>query len=561
MKCPVCGAENGTDAKFCGTCGANLSTETNEVVEEQPQTNESAPADTTPEVTQVPEKQETEVVDQVPETNVTSVPAEQPVDYNNPSNIKPTTSKTAIIIAVAAAVIVLVAIVIFIVFSPKDVKVNEKESINNKFDPEKLIVVRKDDNYGYINSKGKLVLPAKYESASEFYGDYAVVRAEVKDGDLTKSVYQIIDKKGKVKKQTDQKTEYLEESNMWIIDNELYNASMKKLSPTDVKVDDADSEAGYFVWVNPKKNTGGIMNAKGKITYTYKFKTGESYINVEPSDIDESLKERYCRVNVENDKYAVVNCDTGKVVYDFVEKLISVNDDNIFEINKPNSYDDESYIYIQNDKIVYKTDDPDNVEFDYYPGYLYIRDYTKSYSDGRYSYLHLDTMEIKDEKPANVKDDDKEDLDDWEKYTGLKELYQNGKYGLSNDKEIVLPAEWNDLEYLDMDLYKYLKSKKKDYIYARKDSKWYEVSLTEKKAIKEFNASYISTDEDSTFVYYTDADTNNKKVYNLLSGKSLNVPKGTYLYTNSNYVTIKDYATKTTKYYNTDLELIYTESL
>ncbi len=559
MKCPVCGTENGTDAKFCGACGTNLTTKINEVVEEQPQTNISAStAENLEKVNQIEEKQVVEVVNENIETSVSTNQLQQ-VDYNNPSNIKPTNSKTAIIIAIVAAII-LVAIVIFVVFSPNKTTADEKEIINNKFDPEKLIVIKKDNNYGYINSKGKVVLPAKYESASNFYGDYAVVRAEVKDGSLTKTVYQIIDKKGKVKKQADKKTEYLEKINMWIIDNELYNASMKKISPTDVKVEAADNEDGYFVWVNPKKNIGGIMNDKGKITYTYKFQTGENYINIEPSEVDESLKERYCRVNIENDKYAVVNCDTGKVVYDFTEKFISVNDDNIFDINKLNSYDDESYIYFQNDKIAYKTDDTQNVRFDYYPGYLYIRDNTKSYSEGRYTYLHLDTMEIKNEKPANAKEDE-ENLDDWEKYTGLKELYQNGKYGLSSDKEIVLSAEWNNLKYLDVDLYKYLKSNNKSYIYAQKNNKWYLVDLSENKAIKEFNTSYISTSENSTFIYYTDKDTDNKKVYNLISGKTLNVPKGMYLYTYSNYVTIKDYSAKTLKYYNTDLELIYTENL
>lgn len=566
MKCPKCGSEVNSDAKFCGTCGSSISNVTEQVVERQPQNDQSVQTDNTPELTpQVNQTMESAtstmaansnvgVQNNTPINNVTM----QPGLNNNPNDVKPANSKTAIFVAIGAILITIIAIVGFIFFAPNGEEIKEKEAINNKFEPEKLIVVKKNDKYGYINSKGKMVLDAKYEAATVFYDDYAVVRAEVQKDGMNKSVYQIIDKKGKVKKQTEGTIKYLEDSNMWIIDDALYSSSMKKLSPKDTRVQEADE--GYYIWVNSKANTGGIMNEKGKITYTYNFQVGESYISIDPSENDDSLKETYCRVNIENDKYAIVNCDSGKVVYDFTTNKVFEEDDNIFKICKPDSYSAASYIYFQNDKVAYKTDDPENISFSYYPGYLYIRDNTKSYTDGRYTYLHLDTMQIKNEKPASIQDTE-EEIDPWEKYTGLKKLYQNGKYGLSNDTEISLPAEWERIEYLDVDLYKYLKSKNKNYIYTKRDSNWYLVNLTEKKAIQEFKASYIYTNTDSTFMYYTDKDTNAKKVYNLLTNKSLNIPTGTYLTVYSNYVTVKDNNTKTLKYYNTELELIYTENL
>lgn len=566
MKCPKCGAEIMNDAKFCGTCGSNVSNTTEQVVGQQPQIIQSVQTDITPEAApQVNQTMEsaTPIVAANPNTGVANnAPVNnvmmQPGLNNNSNNAKPANSKTAIFIVIGAIVIAIIAIVGFIFFAPNGKENKEKKSINNKFDPEKLIVVKQNDKYGYINSKGKMVIAAKYESATVFNNNHAVVRAEISEDGMTKSVYQVIDEKGKVKKQTEGYIQYVEDSNMWIIDRELYDSSMKKVSPADVKVEPADE--GYFVWINPKKNNGGIMNDKGKITYTYQFQAGESYINIEPSEVDESLKETYCRVNIENDKYAIVNCDNGKVVYDFTTKYVAAENNNIFEINKPDSYDDESYIYFQNDKIAYKTDDPDNVSISYYPGYLYIRDYSKTYSEGKYTYLHLDTMQIKSEKPESLPDED-EDLDEWEQHTGLKKLYQNGKYGLSNDTEIALPAEWERIDYLDVDLYKYLKGKNKNYVYTKKDNNWYLVNLSEKKAIQEFKTSYLYDEEESTFIYYTDSDTDNKKVYNLLSNKSLNVPSGTSLEIYSNYVTIKDNSSKTLKYYNTNLELIFTENL
>ncbi|MDO5394160.1 MAG: WG repeat-containing protein [Mycoplasmatota bacterium] len=543
MKCPKCGTETEKDAKFCGTCGQKL-----EEVASTPENNSSTLAEGT-------------TVQDAPPIETPNDPINdvlmQPGLNNSPTSVRPTVSKTAIFVAIGAIVITLIAIIAFIILLPNNEEKKAKESINNKFNPEKLIAVKKDNNYGYINTKGKMVIEAKYEAASEFYGNHAIVRTEAKVDGVNKSVYQIIDKNGKVKKQAEGNIKYLSESDMWIIEEKLYNSSMKKISPNDVRVQEADEN--YFVWVNSKKNTGGIMNSEGKITYTYKFQTGEDYINIEPSEVDETLKETYCRVNIENEKFAIVNCDNGKVVYDFTPKYIAVDDDNIFEINKLNSYTDEAYIYFQNDKIVYQTTVPAHVSIRYYPGYLSISDSTKAYSDGRYTYLNLKTMEIKSERPTDS-NEETADLDEWEKYTGYKELYQNGKYGLSKDTEIILKAEWDRLEYLNVDLYKYLKANKKDYIYARKDNSWYLVNLKDQKPVHQFKTSYIYPNAKSTFMYYTDKETNNKKVFNLLSEKTLNIPSGTYLSVYSNYITVKDNSTKNLKYYNTDLELIYTEN-
>lgn len=49
MKCPKCGAEIMNDAKFCGTCGSNVSNTTEQVVGQQPQIIQSVQTDITPE--------------------------------------------------------------------------------------------------------------------------------------------------------------------------------------------------------------------------------------------------------------------------------------------------------------------------------------------------------------------------------------------------------------------------------------------------------------------------------------------------------------------------------
>lgn len=566
MKCPKCGTETNPGAKFCGSCGFDLSSTVQSSVNQTADTTQSFQ---TTEQFKEPVNEATNPVTNQP--MVTENP--QPVENNlyqqqvlnqpglNEQQSKKSGAKTAIIVAIIAVLAVVAAIVGFILLSPNSEEKKEKEIINSMFDPNKLIKVKgTNGKYGYIDSTGKFVLEAKYDTATKFYGDYAIVRTEVEVDGIETSVYQVIDQKGNVKKQGAISIKYLEDLDMWLIDNELYNSSMKLISPKNVKVDEADEN--YFVWVNSTENTGGIMNEKGKITYTYKFQSGETYINIDPSEIDESLKERYCRVNVENEKYAIVNCDTGVVVQDYITKYIAVSDDNIFTINKENSYEDESKIYIQGDKVAYQTTDPGNVRITHYPGYLYIRDNTKTYNTGMYSYLHLDTLEIKDKRPeTTTSDDDDEEVDEWEKYTGYSSIYQNGKYGLSNGEAISLPAEWDSLKYVEINLYKYLKQSKKDYIYGEKDDSWFLIDLSTKKPIKEFKTSYINQSSDTSFMYYTDKETSNKVVFNIISGNTLSVESGTYLTTYSNYVTIKDYGNKTLKYYNTNLEHIYTESL
>ncbi len=552
MKCPNCSTEIDVNSKFCGVCGTSLTSTTNIVVQEQQANTQQIQTEGVIPATTISPSLETNTINTTPIPPVATIT--QPGLNNNPNR----KSKKVVFVAIGTIIIVLITIAAFILFSLNSEQAAKKEAINDKFDPEKLIKVKKNDKYVYIDSKGKIVLDSNYTYASDFHGDYAIVETEIEADGSKRPVYQAIDKKGKVKVQGESEIEYLKEYDLWIVDEILYNSSMKQISPANTRVKDASE--GFLVWVNSKKNTGGIMNSKGKITYTYNFSQGESYISIDPSSVEESLKENYCCVNIENEKYAVVNCNNGKVVHDFTNKYISAKRNNIFTIHKDDSYKDETVIYYQDNKEVYKTDDPENINITYYPGYLSIYDEGKSYSEGRYSYLDLDTMEIKSSPPAGSANQD-EDLDEWEKYTGYKELYQNGKYGLSNDTKIILPPTWESIRHLDVDLYKYLKSKNKDYILAQNEQKWHLVSLKDNKSVQEFNTSYINTDDDSTFIYYTDQNTNNKKVYNLLSGKSLNISSNTYFTIYSNYITIKDSSSKMLKYYNTNLELIYTENL
>ena len=254
------------------------------------------------------------------------------------------------------------------------------------------------------------------------------------------------------------------------------------------------------------------MNKSGKITYTYQFEDGEDYFSVDPSHTDESLKDTYCRVNVENEKYAIVNCNTGKVIYDYTKDYISEHSDNIFEISDKKTYSFIEKLYIQDDKIIYKITDKRDSLYYYETGkYVQITDYDKPYNE-KYSYIDITTGEISKEKPKNT--EQKTLTNEWEKYTKMQKFNCSNGYGIMSGDTIKLQCEWSNIYYFDLELYKYLSARGKNYIMAKKDDKTYIINLKTNKTEAELNAGYIYNSDGSTFVSYTDAETKKKVYYN-----------------------------------------------
>lgn len=419
-------------------------------------------------------------------------------------------------------------------------------------DPNQPILVQKDSKYGYITSKGKKLIEAKYEYASPFYRGHAIVEAKVKKDGMEYSEYQVIDKKGKVKatSKISNSIKYLSEEDIWIIDDQLYNGKLKKISKDGITV--KYEKNGILSWTDIKNKKAGIMTKKGKITYTYNLSSDETYFSINMSDKEEELTENYCRIVVENKKYAVVNCNTGKIIYDYTEDFILNEKNNIFSVSTRNTYSRLSKFYVKNDKIAYQVSDS-NLDIAYEKGYIRISDNSKSYSE-KYSYYDLASNKIVDKGQVN-NNSSNIDLIKLEALIGLTQYTCDNGVGLKNKGKVVLECKWSSVDTLSPLVYEYLKKKGKNYVLAQKDSKTYLINLKNGKVVEEFNASYINNYTTSTFITYTDKETDKRVIFNLLTLKSIATDKSNSVSINSNFIKIKE--NDITNYYNTNLKMIY----
>lgn len=533
MICPKCGAENINGSTFCVKCGTNLNGQASNNMNYTPIQNEQ--------IQQPIIGQPTEQLQQ-PTNNYSQI-LNNETGINKFSFINNKTKKILLIVIFA-----LIVIAGFILI--KNIGGGSKDYKADLFDPKKPILIKKDNKYGYINDNGKIIINPIYEEASNFNGKYSIVKTKEDD----KEIYQIIDKKGKVKFASEYSgnIEYDSTNDVWFLNNKLYNGNLKQISKDDLAVKNAGN--GYFSWTNDEKKTAGIMNSKGKVTYTYNFLDEEYYLSIDASETADGLTEHYCVININNKKYAIVNCDSGKIVYNFTDKYITESENNVFKVMDHSTFEVLSTMFISKDKIAYESSS-DSVYLEYdLSGYIKITDYNNSYDD-RYKYYDIKEQKIVDKKNS----EDANTISKWENLTGLNKFSCDNGKGLMKGEKVVLSCEWSDINFFDTLLYQYLKNQGKDYILASKDKKTYLVNLKNGKTITEFNSSSVISDPLSTFLYYKDKDTNKIVVYNLISGKNYTTAEDNSINIYSNYITIKE--NNKLSYYNTKLKLIYTEDV
>ncbi len=473
-------------------------------------------------------------------------PSAAPTDSARKSSPK----RLILFIILALAVILGIVFIIKIFGGGNEEAKKEAELIDLTYDESILLAVRKDDKYGYINLKGEMVIEPKYRSASDFIGDYAVARRDEDGFDI------VIDKKGEEKLVAESRYAtfgYDAENGLWYTTNHVYDKKLKRLAADNITLEYKD---GYVIWGNSETGETGIMNAKGKITYTHQPADSSVSTSYAVSDVDANLANTYCIVKDYTEKkstYGIINCDNGKEIVAMQDQYIGDEDNNHFQFYD-GDYERVRSIYIQNDKIVIDT--PHELSIRHYDTYAAIYDYDASY-DERTSYIAYDAEAPQKDRPSGLDEDEDSELSEWESTTGLTVFSCNKGYGLMSGEKVSVPCEYDSITPPDAILYKYLKKKGKDYLFATKEDKIYIITSTGKQ-VAELNGSHLKTVTTSTFIQYTDNESEQTVLYNLLTGKSVTLEDkdvSSYINLYPLYATVR-IGDKTT-YFNKDLDAFY----
>lgn len=508
MVCPKCNTNNLDNSTFCIGCGNQLSNiNTNDFNVNTPLATEQPTINSQPEVIQPSSKQ--------------------------PKN----TSKLIIPILL----ICLSVGILYFIFNGK----SSALKLDSYFDPNRPVRIKKDGLYGYIDINGKTLLKPQFQTTAEdFNGSYAVVLGRDKDD---KSVYNLIDTTGKIKYTTSDlfNIDYVKSENVWVLDNKLYDVNLKQISKDGYHIEYLKDK--YFEWKSD--SSAGLMDSKGNILYTYKFNNGEKYLSINVL-IGEYTHQNYCILNVDNSKYAVINCDTGKMIYDF-NKFKIEDDFGVFVLSNIVTNKEVMKMAILNDKVVYSTiDDKEDIYFSK-DGYFEIRK-----SDGKKAYYDFSTNQLTETRPK------KDFKSDEELMSRLTKTDCRDHVGLSKDNNVLLDCEWDKIriDFLGENVIKYFKNKNKEYVLARKDKKVYLIDINTKEEIVSFDTEdvYDIDNDDSLFLmaYTSDSD---KVIYSFTtnSQKTFDGSKSIVIYTN--YFTVSE--DNKLNYYNVNLEKFYSEDL
>ena len=399
---------------------------------------------------------------------------------------------------ITIGLVVLVVIVLgILIFSHKDSKGLDKTK-QLALSENRMVTVNKNGQYGFVNTKGKELTKLDYDYVLDYNGKYAIVSKNDKN--------YLIDEKGKEKMSSKGAIKYDEETGYYIVDGVLYNSNLRRLS--DKKTTVTSINHGYFRYTKDGSKKAGIINKKGKKVYEQSIEKNEMFMAyvVETNEVN---KNTYCTVTPNNQIFAIINCDTGKVIVDYDTDMITASGNNIFLMTNADKKVVKK-VFIQDDKIAVETRAKGNMIF-VDEGYVVYPD-TKT---GKTKYYSVKEKKTYNEEPFELNGNKKSDF---ETKTGITKIYSNGKYGLINGEKVIIPCEYDNITFLSYDLFSYLAKQGKNYVITRDNNKTYILDIKTKKRVKEFKTSdSINSLANSTFIYYN--KDNQIHVYNLVTGK------------------------------------------
>lgn len=453
-------------------------------------------------------------------------------------NINNVTFNKKIILVV---VVILVAVGFFFVTTDNKVEnIDLEELILKAFDSNRPILIKENDKYFYVKTNGKLINEEHYKRAEEFVGEYT----KVDDGHS----YRLINRNGNTVIEFEQyrSTEYIPEYDVWVIDDILYDSKLKPILSEEFEVEYIGQ--GYFEFYNFSTEESGILNYKGKIICSL----NESNISANISENEYDQSELYAKIYTDDKSY-VVSLQTGDILYEHTDDSLYSSSDGIFY-----SYSDNmEYFYFNNDKLAYKIADVSNLKVHNYENKILEIDYGYNYEDKgktqRYYYYDLKNNKFLEEEPEKS-----EVINNLEKLTaGYAIFQQNSKHGVLYDGKVLIPAEYEDMGLLPLESFAYMNSKGKPLALGKKNKKIYLINLKNNKVVETLEVENF--DIEYTFIHGYSYDKSYKKVnnfvYNLETGKMINIEDSYDVAIYTNYITINGANSKV--YYNNKLEEIY----
>lgn len=459
------------------------------------------------------------------------------------------------IIAVAAVALIVVALLVV----PKlfgGSGADELAKAKIVLDTDRPIPIEEDGKYGFISSKGKVIIEPKYESVGDFYGDYAVVAVE-SDDDIWDYQYQVINQKGKeqLKEAVYLEPEYYPEYGIWVIDGKLYNEKLKQTSAEGEEIDYIGQ--GYLTYSNMEKNKSGIMTSSGKKIWSW---DGWS-IDASISENEYGDDDLYATVNsyLDDEQEVIVSLKKKKIVYELEDREnhnIMEEDNGVFEIYNTNTYDTHTYLYFCNGKLAYESKDSklEGIEI-----YDYEKQIIQLYYGYDEDYKYYDAKKGKEVDKSTLEEKDEyEDEDLYELKYGFKPFESSYKYGIISGDQILVQSKYEDVHFLEYNIFLYMKEvKNKELLLFETEKEMILMNVKNQKEIAKFDADYVGMYSSSSFLKFSHYyETDKYIVYNLITGEQKEFDRDVEIELGSNYITVEDDDKIT--YYNTKLESIYT---
>ncbi|MDR0979843.1 MAG: WG repeat-containing protein [Candidatus Nomurabacteria bacterium] len=443
-----------------------------------------------------------------------------------------------------SAVILVAAVVVLGVIRPFRIMVLGV-NVNQQFDQNQPIPFVDGGLYGYIDTKGKVLISPRFERAEPFNGKYALATSGERDV--------VIDKKGEIKLDAARDTVFYDEvSRTWLVGSTLYNANLKRVSKNTMDV--RKGSDGLYPFFESGKY--GVINARGKKI----FDCGGSPCEVEIREAVAELRDTYALVSIENGTQTIINAKNGKKIVEYGNgTTVVVMPNNIFAVHSVEDGRTATfYRYIEKNRIAVEAED--GVMFSLFDvkNKYFLMDFGETWADkkrsGRYAlYKQSDgTFLATTARQALTVSELTIEL--------ARSSCGDNKYGINTGDTEVLKCEYDDVELLGAPLFMFLKKRVGQEIVVLKGNGKYTLYDIKKRKILMSTETPIQVASDSPFFASYDSGSGKVMVYNAITGATEQIPThdATSWTQGANYFAVN--STGQIRYYNNRLEEIKTTS-